>query len=477
MTLPDGFVVELSRRTRVLDGGRALLGGYPTRLVRLTTRARPLLSGRRVQVADAASAALADRLLELGMADPVIAELPDDPLARCTLVVPVRDRARELDRLLASVPAGIEAIVVDDASRRAAPIARVAAERGARLVRLETNVGPGGARNAGLRLVRTPFVVFADSDIVLEPDTVRILLRHFADPRVAMAAPRIVGLAIEGSDTWVGRYEDARSSLDLGSRPAAVRPRSPVSWASTACVVARVDALAEGFDARMRVGEDVDLGWRLVEAGWRVRYEPAARASHEHRARFLDWFTRKAVYGTGAQPLAERHPREVAPAVLAPWSTVVLVALLAQRRWSVPLALAVAAVTAARIARKLDGIRHPLAWAAWLTGNGIVAAAAQGMALLLRHWWPATALACLVSRRVRRAVLVAAVADVALEYRRNDARLDPVRFGIARRLDDLAYGAGVWFAAIRARSLAALRPDVSGAERAARRRDASHGPA
>jgi len=38
--------------------------------------------------------------------------------------------------------------------------------------------------------------------------------------------------------------------------------------------------------------------------------------------------------------------------------------------------------------------------------------------------------------------------------------LDPVRFAIARRLDDLAYGYGVWRSAIRGRSLAALLPDL-----------------
>ena len=63
---------------------------------------------------------------------------------------------------------------------------------------------------------------------------------------------------------------------------------------------------------------------------------------------------------------------------------------------------------------------------------------------------------------MRRAVVVAAIADIALEWRRNDARSDPVRFGAARRLDDVAYGAGVWWAALRARSLAALRPDIRG---------------
>lgn len=462
MTVPIGFVVRLNRHARVLDAGRALLGGAPTRVVYLTRLAQSLLTDRTIRVRDAAGAVLADRLLELGMADPVIDELaPVD--AAWTVVVPVRDRPEELARLLGSIEPGRPVIVVDDASHRPRAIAAVAAEHGARLIALGENLGPGGARNAGLAGVTTPFVVFADSDIVLDSDTVPVLLRHFADSKVAMAVPRIAGLEVPGSDNWIGRYEEARSSLDLGRHPASVRPRSPVSWASTACVVARVDALGDGFDPAMRVGEDVDLGWRLVDQGWRIRYEPAVRARHGHRMRFWDWFGRKAVYGTGAQPLAVRHPRDIAPAVLAPWSAGVVIALLAQRRWSLPVAAGITAFTATRIAKKLDRVEHPLVWGGWLAANGAVGALAQASALMLRHWWPLTAVGIVLSPRVRRAAAVAAVLDVAVEYRRTEARIDPVRFGVARRLDDIAYGAGVWFAAIRARSIAALVPDVSGA--------------
>lgn len=460
MTLPVGFVVELDRHTRVVDGGRALVGGFPTRLIRLAPRARRLLVGRRLAVRDAASALLADRLLELGMANPVVDSFPPPPDPRYTVVVPVRDRPRQLDRLLGSIGTDHPVIVVDDASRRPKAVAAVAAQYGARLVALTVNAGPAGARNAGLRLVTTPFVVFADSDVVPAPDTVPTLLRHFADPRVAMAVPRITGLPTHAATSWIGRYENARSSLDLGAHPAGVRPGSPVSWASTACVVARVDALTDGFDEHMTVGEDVDLCWRLIESGWRVRYEPTVEAAHEHRVRVSDWFLRKTVYGTGAHPLAQRHPEFIAPAVFAPWSAALAIALLAQRRWSAPAAGAVLGAVTIRIARKLDGTRHPYRLAVRLTANGAVAALAQTSALLTRHWWPLTAIGCVTSRRLRRAAAVAALADIALEYRRDRAPLDPVRYGVARRLDDLAYGTGVWLSALKGRSTAALRPRI-----------------
>lgn len=473
--LPPGFRIVLDRNTRVLDGGRALLGGAPvTRLLRLTPRARALLQGRGLQVRDAAGAALADRLLELGLAHPDAAELPVPAQPEVTYVVPVRDRPWQLNRLLGSIAPDSTVIVVDDASRRREAVAAVARRHGAQLVPLKQNLGPAGARNAGLRLVRTPFVVFVDSDVVLAPDTVATLLRHFADPRVGLSVPRITGLHTTGSDNWIGRYEQARSSLDLGDRPALVRPGSYVSWASTACVVARVDALGDGFDERMRVGEDVDLGWRAVARGWRLRYEPSVAAAHEHRTGFVDWFRRKAEYGTGAQPLAERHPRSVAPAVLAPWSTAAVLALLAQRRWSAPVAAGLCGVTAWRISRRLSGTDHPLLTGARLTGNGAVAALSQSGALMTRHWWPATAALCLVSRRARRAAAVAAVADVILEYRGGAAGLDPFRYAAARRLDDLAYGAGVWWSALRGRSATALLPRVQSVQSpAARRSNAS----
>ncbi|MFI8089485.1 mycofactocin biosynthesis glycosyltransferase MftF [Streptomyces sp. NPDC086080] len=465
MTLPHGFVVALGPHTRVLDDGRTLLGGHPARLLRLSPRARPLLTGRTVRVRDAASALLADRLLETGLADPVVRALPPlpaqgaDDAASCTYVIPVRDRPRALARLMDSIPAGSPVIVVDDASHRPDLVSAVAARHGALLVPLAENVGPAGARNAGLRLVTTPYAAFVDSDIVLTHRTVPTLLRHFHDPRVAMAVPRITGLATPGASGWLGRYESVRSSLDLGPHAAAVRPGTPVSWAPSACMVVRVDVLTQagGFDATMRVGEDVDLCWRLIRDGRRIRYEPSAEAAHDHRARPSAWFTRKAVYGTGAHPLARRHPGNIAPAVLAPWSTALVLALLAQRRWSVPVAASVWAVATVRIAGKLRSTGRPVRHAARLTADGAVSALAQGSALLTRHWWPLTFIGCLTSRRMRRAAALAAVTDIALEYRR-DTRLDPVRYGIARRLDDLAYGTGVWISAVRGRSTAALRP-------------------
>ena len=105
-----------------------------------------------------------------------------------TVVVPVRDRADGLDRLLRSVaeagardPADLPAavVVVDDASSDAAAHARVAAAHGAELVRRERSGGPGVARADGIARVRTPLVAVLDSDCVVTPGWLGPLLGHF----------------------------------------------------------------------------------------------------------------------------------------------------------------------------------------------------------------------------------------------------------------------------------------------------------
>ena len=86
----------------------------------------------------------------------------------------------------------------------------------------------------------------------------------------------------------------------------------------------------------------------------------------------------------------------------------------------------------------------------------------QTASALTRHYWPLALAAATRSSRARRALAVAAVGDALLDYRRKRPDLDPVRFAAARRLDDLAYGTGLWAGAVRARSPRALVPKFRG---------------
>jgi hypothetical protein len=183
--------------------------------------------------------------------------------------------------------------VVDDGSVDAEAVGAVARRHGASVLRRDSCGGPAAARNTGLAASRRPLVAFVDSDCVIDAGALLDVAGHLADPCVAVAAPRIVG----------------DPALDLGTDEALVQPDARVSYVPTTAVVVRRTAVEDvgGFDELLRYGEDVDLVWRLVRAGWSVRYDPSAVAHHDAPTSWSARLARRYHYGTSAGPLASRH--------------------------------------------------------------------------------------------------------------------------------------------------------------------------
>ncbi len=434
-----------------------LVGGSPLRAVRLTSAAQELIAiaDGDIHVCDSVSAALAAQLVDGNVADPVLTGDGVDP-AELTVVVPVRDRVGQLDRMLA-VLQGASVIVVDDESLDPEALAKVANRHGARVLRLPVNLGPAGARNAGLAEVMTPYVAFVDSDVTVSPVTLCRLCRHFSDQSVTMAGPLVRSASRSAAPRWFERFDEQVSSLALGTRSCSVRPGAAVAWLPSACLVARTHRLREvgGFAEDMRVGEDVDLVWRLVNLGDRVRYDPDETAWHDTRTTVRDWLGRKFLYGTGGAALAQRHGRNGAPAIMSATMAIAAAAVLVRRAWSVPVVALGLAVATRNLHLRLPPSEHRRRLVLRLGLQGLGWAIRQEAALLLRHWWPALALAAICSRNVRRAYLSALLVDIVV------ARIDHPRARCAplsRRLDDLAYGSGLWVGALRSRSMACLLP-------------------
>ncbi len=450
-------------------GGRTMIGGSPLRLFRLGLGGAALLDrsiGSGVSDLSAAEAALLDRFVDAGLLHPI---LPDptvsgaDDATVLSVVIPVRDHAAQLGRLLASLGRSRvrpdRTVVVDDASRDAVAVEHAVDQGRAgglqvELIRRDRSGGPAAARNDGMARVNTALVACLDADCVVEPTTLTRLIGHFEDPLVALVAPRV--RAIEGGSV-LGRYESERSPLDLGDEPARVSPGTRVSYVPSAAIVVRRTVVGEsgGFDPSLRVGEDVDLVWRLISAGHRVRYEPGSVVHHEVRGDLCSWLRQRMSYGSSAGPLARRHPGSVAPVMCSPWSAAVVGLVASGRPMS---AAAVAVGTTVQLGRKLRGVSAAEVVRLGLLGH--LGAGRQFASAALRDWWPLTVALATVSRRARRLALAALVARMAADLveQRRLAPLEMARFALLARADDLAYGAGVWLGCWRERSLQAIVP-------------------
>jgi mycofactocin system glycosyltransferase len=491
-----------------------VLAGSPLRLLRLTAGGRAVLARAEASGLDAPTATQSrflDRLITAGAVHPVEPGPSAFSAADVTVVMPVRGP-------WPTIPRGCRVIVVDDASEpplvapphpddarqhasRTTPVGHAAADTtdgmthgtthgtpvgithgtsddhpadtagdagsetsghpGVEVLRLDVNVGPGGARSAGLERVTTPLVAFVDADVDLPDDWLAGLLGHFTDPQVAAVAPRI---ASRPGPTTLEQYETSHSPLDLGDTPALVAAGSRVSYVPTAVLVARTDAVRAcgGFDTAMRFGEDVDLVWRLGAAGWRVRYEPSVVAVHRPRDSWPGWLHQRVGYGTAAAPLGIRHGEAVAPMRCSGWSLAVWTLALTGRRAGVAGALVVAATTGVLLQRRLSRLPAREAWR--LVARGHLLAGLQLARAVRRVWWPLAIIATLVGgRRARTMVALAVLAPsvVSSADRRQDGPSRLARDAALGVVDDAAYGWGVWKGVLRERSLQALRPSLS----------------
>ena len=461
-TLPDGFAVELAADVHRSRDGRLMLGGSPPRLLRLSRSAARLLEPGRFTVVDAATAGLARRLVDIGVALP---RPPGRPVSDVTIVIPVRDRSFLLHRLLTALradpeTAGLPVLVVDDGSASGAEVASVARRHCAKLLVHPRNRGPAAARNTGLGNATTRFVAFCDSDVEPQAGWLGPLLTQFADPALALAAPRVVARPRDRPG-WLDRYEAVRSPLDMGAREAPVLPLSALAYVPGVTLVVRRDAVGAGFAPELRFGEDVDLCLRLYEAGWRMRYLPGSRVGHCHRTDLRSWLSQRASYGSGAAKLALRHPGLIPPLNAAPWS--VAACMLAVRGRPAPAGAAVALTvgTAIRLIRRIPDADTPVRAGAQLTLAGLRGTAEQLSRCATRHYWPAVMLAAALNRRARRVLIAVAVIEGLVDYRRSGSPLNPLIYLLIRRADDVAYGAGLWRGAIRHRTAAPLIPRLA----------------
>ena len=172
-----------------------------------------------------------------------------------------------------------------------------------RLVASDQNLGFGRAVNLVAARTESDWVAPANADVAVRPGALDALLEAGArDPGAGAVAPRLVlpdGSTQHSAYAFptipytlaiaVAAYNLSASLGDRWAVPAhwdKERARR-VPWAVAAFLVVRREAwdAVGGFDERQWMyAEDLDLGWRLRQAGWATRYEPRAVVDHEESA-------------------------------------------------------------------------------------------------------------------------------------------------------------------------------------------------
>jgi len=198
--------------------------------------------------------------------------------------VPTRDRPVLLRGCLAELAGALgpgDELIVADSASAGRETAAVAGEAGATLL---TAPVPGAslARNLGWRAARHELVAFVDDDVRVAPGWAGAVVAAFADPGVAFVTGRIeVPPAQAGVEAPVALHDRPEAAVIDGSGGA--MPGHSANLAVRRSALLAVSGFDEAFGPghRFVASEDADLFDRLLAAGLRGRYEPAALAFHE----------------------------------------------------------------------------------------------------------------------------------------------------------------------------------------------------
>jgi peptidoglycan-N-acetylglucosamine deacetylase len=229
------------------------------------------------------------------------------------VVVPAHNEEKvvcgSIRALLASELTNFRIIVVDDGSQdRTAEVVR---EEFAGNPRVElvskSNGGKWSALNMGLHHTDAEIVVTIDADTLFEPDALPMLLRHFADPKVAAVAGcasvgnRVNVLTRFQALEYVTNQNLDRRALELVNGITVV-PGAIGAWRREAL-------LSVGGFVPDTLAEDADATTSLAVAGWKIVYEPRALARTEAPETLRGFMRQRMRWMFGTLQMAYKHRR------------------------------------------------------------------------------------------------------------------------------------------------------------------------
>ena len=232
---------------------------------------------------------------------------PSQRNPRVSVVVASYNGARTLDACLESLTRlnypDLELILVDDGSTDTTPgIARK--YPGIRCFRHEKNLGLSVARNTGISAATGEIVAFTDSDCRADADWLRYLVADLVSSEFAgMGGPNLLPPEDSPVAAAVMASPGGPAHVMLTDRQAEHIPGCNMAFYKWA-----LDEIG-GFDPIFRAaGDDVDLCWRLQQAGHKIGFSPAAFVWHYRRSTARDYLKQQHGYGEAEALLVRKHP-------------------------------------------------------------------------------------------------------------------------------------------------------------------------
>jgi O-antigen biosynthesis protein len=209
------------------------------------------------------------------------------PLPAVSLIIGSRHRPAMLAETVHSILQGTdvpaELVIVDQSDTPHADLASLTSQRPCQMRYVwSQSVGLSRANNQGAAVARHDWLVFTHDDVLVEQDWWGQLVRTL----VAEGPGTVISGRVLPSTT--GRHGGFAPTLKVDPTPAVYQGRvgmdvlKPLNMALHRSALARVG----GFDVRLGPGtpfpgaEDSDLGFRLLEAGYRIVYAPEAVVYH-----------------------------------------------------------------------------------------------------------------------------------------------------------------------------------------------------
>ena len=201
-----------------------------------------------------------------------------------SIIVPAHNAANDIAACLSAIrastiPASYQLIVVDDASTD--ETASLAATYADRVIRCEAPArGPAFVRNKGVASSRGTIVLFVDADVVVRDDAIGRVIHAFA----ATDADAVFGSYDDrpAAGGVVSQYRNLLHHFVHQKSPGAVQS----FWAGCGAVKRSAFDAVGRFDAdrfHHAEMEDVDLGYRLVDAGYSIVLDPSIQGTHRKK--------------------------------------------------------------------------------------------------------------------------------------------------------------------------------------------------